>query len=73
MRPDTIVSVAPIVVEDRGLEDRVEDLAGEEFVANLAVKALQKGVLPGAARLNRLRLVWRRREVTPVSGLVPRM
>ena len=49
MRPDAIVSLAPIVVEDTSLEDRVledmsledrvEDLAGEEFVASLAVSA----------------------------------
>ncbi len=35
LRPEAIVSVAPVVVEDAGLEDRVEDLAGEELVACL--------------------------------------
>jgi hypothetical protein len=38
VRPDA-VSLAPIVVKDASLEDRVEDLASEEFVASLAVSA----------------------------------
>jgi len=39
VQPDAIVSLAPIVVEGASLEDRVEGLAGEEFVASLAVSA----------------------------------
>ena len=51
MRPEAIVNVTPVVVQDASLEDRIEDLAGEEFVAGIAVEALHEGVLPGTPGL----------------------
>ena len=52
MRPEAIVNVKPVVVQDASLEDRIEDLAGEEFVAGIAVEALHEGVLPGTPGLD---------------------
>jgi hypothetical protein len=52
VRPEVVVDLAPVVVEDLGLEDRREDLAVEELVAKPGIEALDEGVLPGAARLD---------------------
>ncbi len=47
MRPEVIVVVAAALVEEPGLEDGVEDLAGEQFVAGLALKLSTKGFCQG--------------------------
>ncbi len=52
MGSEVVVDVAPNEVEDSGLEDRVEDLAVEELVAERGVEALHERVLPGAAGLD---------------------
>jgi len=52
VRAEVVVDVAPVEVEDLGLEDRVEDLAVEELVAEPGVEALDERVLPGAARFD---------------------
>lgn len=52
MRSLVIVDVAPVLEENPGLHDGVEDLAREEFVSRPAVEALDVGVLPGATWLD---------------------
>ena len=47
-----IVGVAPVLVEDPGLKDGVEDLPGGELIPGFAVEAFHVGVLPGGAWVN---------------------
>ena len=49
MRTVDIVGVAPVGIENLGLQDAVEDLAGEELIAGPAVEAFDVRVLPGRA------------------------
>src|ERR687894_2362228 len=49
VRPDCIVVPAPTLDDDLGFLERIEDLAVEQLVAELRVKALDKAVLPWAA------------------------
>ena len=51
MRPVVVVGVGAVAVEDARLHHGVEDLPGEELVAELAVEALDEGVLTGTAGL----------------------
>jgi hypothetical protein len=44
-----VVGVRVVGVEHPRLHHGVEDLAGEELVAQLAVEALHEGILPGTA------------------------
>jgi hypothetical protein len=50
VRPDRIVVFAPLLDDDSCFLETVEDLAIEQFVAQLAVEALAVTILPGAAR-----------------------
>src|ERR671913_1171450 len=45
VRPDRIVVPAPCLDDDLGLLERIEDLAVEQLVAELRVKALDEAVL----------------------------
>src|ERR671913_1579939 len=47
--PDRVVVPAPCLDDDLGLLERIEDLAVEQLVAELRVKALDEAVLPWAA------------------------
>ena len=44
MGSEVVVDVAPVEVEDLGLEDGVEDLAVEELVAKPGIEALDERV-----------------------------
>ena len=46
---DRIVQAPPLLDEDNGLRQRVEDLAVQELVPQLAVEALVVAVLPWTA------------------------
>src|SRR3954463_1094889 len=50
MRANRIVVTAPALDDDLRLAQRVEDLAIEQFVAQARIEALDKAVLPWAAR-----------------------
>src|SRR3954465_1180844 len=50
MRANRIVVTAPALDDDLRLAQRVEDLAIEQFVAQTRIEALDKAVLPWAAR-----------------------
>ena len=50
--PVGVVVDAPVLDDDLGLEEGVEQLAVEELVAEAAVEALDPGVLPRAARVD---------------------
>ncbi len=56
MRPDRVVVIAPLFNQHFRLLERVEDLTGEQLVAELAVEALAVTVLPRRARLDEERL-----------------
>ena len=49
MRSDGVVMSSPLLDEDFGLMDRVENFAIEQLVAETAVEAFHIAVLPGAA------------------------
>ena len=46
MRPDGVVMVAPAADQDLGFPERIEDLAVEELVAQLAVEAFALAIFP---------------------------
>ena len=46
VRPDGVVVFAPALDQDLRLQQRVEDFAVEQLVAQLAVEALAVAVLP---------------------------
>src|SRR5215472_1318412 len=50
MRPDSIVVPSPTLDDDLGFAQRIEDLAVEKLVAQACIEALDKAVLPRAAR-----------------------
>ena len=52
MGSDSIVLLSPLFDQDFGFLQGVEDLAIEQFVAELAVETLDIPVLPGAARFD---------------------
>lgn len=52
MRPLSVVMLPPTLDDDPGLGKAVEDLAVEEFVAELGVEALAVAILPRRARLD---------------------
>ena len=56
MGSDRIVQAPPLLDEDNGLRQRVEDLAVQELVPQLAVEALVVAVLPRTARFDEERL-----------------
>ena len=56
MGSDSVVVVAPLLDEDLGLLQAVEDFAIEQLVPQLAVEAFAIAVLPGAAGLDVERL-----------------
>jgi hypothetical protein len=56
MGPDGVVVMAPLLNEDLGFLQAVEDFAVEQFVPQFAVEAFAIAVLPGAARLDVERL-----------------
>ena len=56
MRAHAVVVLAPPLDQHACLRHRVEDLAVQQLVAQLAVQALHVAVLPGAARLDVERL-----------------
>ena len=52
MRPNRIVLPAPLLDENLGLLERIEDLPIHELVLQLAVEALIVPILPRAARFD---------------------
>ena len=52
MRSDRVVVLAPLLDEDGGLLQAVEDLTVQAFVAQFAVEALAVAVLPRTSRLD---------------------
>ncbi len=56
MRPDGVVSIAPLLDDDPGLLQAAEDLLIEAFVAQFSVEGLAVSVLPWATRLDVERL-----------------
>ena len=56
MRAHAVVVLAPALDQHSCLGDRVEDLAVQQLVTQLAVEALHVAVLPGTARLDVERL-----------------
>ena len=56
MGSDSIVQPPPLLDEDDGLGECVEDLPVQELVPQLAVEALVVAVLPGTAGLDVERL-----------------
>lgn len=52
MRPDRVVVLTPLLDHDRGLCQRVEYLAVQQFIAQLAIEGLNVAVLPGATGLD---------------------
>lgn len=56
MRPDSVVLITPLLDDDLGLLQTVEDLLIEAFVAQFAVEGLAISVLPWTARLDVQRL-----------------
>ena len=56
MRPDRVVLIAPLLDDDGGFFQAVEDFSVEAFVAQLTVEGLAIAVLPRAARFNIKRL-----------------
>lgn len=65
MRPNSVVLIAPLLDDDPGFLQAVEDLLIEAFVAQFAVEGLAISVLPWAARLDVQRL--RSQPCQPVS------
>ena len=49
VRTVDIVGMAPVGIENLGVQDAVEDLSGEELISSPAVEAFDVGVLPGRA------------------------
>ncbi len=49
MRPDRVVVFAPLLDDDGGFLQAVEDLTVEQFVAQFSVKGLAVAILPGTA------------------------
>ena len=56
MRPDCVVVLAPLLDDDLGFLQTVEDLAVEQLIAELTVEGLAVAVLPGAAWFDEQRL-----------------
>jgi len=56
VRPDRVVVASPPLDDDLRLLERVEDLAVEQLVPELAIEAFVVAVLPRAARLDVKRL-----------------
>ena len=52
MRADSVVLIAPLLDDDPGLLQTVEDFLIEAFVAQFAVEGLAIAVLPWTARLD---------------------
>ena len=52
MWSSSIVMAPPIFDQDLGLSQGVEDLPVQQFIAHLAIEALDVAVLPGTAALN---------------------
>ena len=65
VRPHRVVLPSPSLDQDLGLRQRVEDLAVEQFVAQLPVERFHIPVLPGTPRLDKQRLYRQRREPPP--------
>ena len=55
MRAQAVVEPSPFGNEDLRLLQRVEDVAVEELISELAVERLDVAVLPGRARLDEQR------------------
>ena len=68
MRPGRVVVPTPLLDQQLGLLHRVEDLAVEQLVAQLAVEILDISVLPWAARLDVQRLHADSAEPLPHDG-----
>ncbi len=58
MGPPGVVLDAVILGEDLGLEQGLEELDAEQFVAELRVERLDERVLPRAARVDVARAGW---------------
>ena len=52
MRPDLDVVLAPLLDDDAGFSQRVEDLAVEEFVAHAGIEAFDIAIFPWRARFD---------------------
>ena len=52
MGSDGVVVVAPLLDENLGFPEAVEDFTVKQFVSQLAVEAFAISILPGAARLD---------------------
>src|SRR5271169_4314989 len=67
MRPYRVVLHSPLFDHHLGLLQRIEDLALQAFISQLAVEALTVPVLPGTAGLDVQRLRAHRRQPLPQS------
>ena len=52
MRPDRVVVLAPLLNDDLGFLETVEDLPVEQFVAEFSVEAFAIAILPRASGLD---------------------
>ena len=52
MRPPGIVLNPPLFNDDLGFAQRIEDLAVQAFIAQLAIETFAVAILPGAARFD---------------------
>jgi hypothetical protein len=50
--PDLVVVLSPLLDDDLGFSERLEDLAVEQFVAKPAFEAFILSVLPGTPRFD---------------------
>src|SRR5271169_5746130 len=67
MRPYRVVVHSPLFDHHLGLLQRIEDLAIQAFISQLAVEAFTVPVLPGTARFDVQRLRAHRRQPLPQS------
>src|SRR5579863_6972335 len=65
MRPNRVVVHSPLLDHHLGLLQRIEDLALQAFILQLAVEALTVSVLPGTTGLDVQRLRAHRRQPLP--------
>ena len=52
MRADGVVVLAPLLNENLGFFQGIEEFAIEQFITHFAIEAFDIAVLPGAARFN---------------------
>ncbi len=67
MRPDRIVLLSPLLDNNLGLLQGAKDFAVQEFIAELAIEALDGVILQGTARLDKERFY--RQRVQPGADL----